>query len=111
MLALEAAEKWFKSLDKGYFIKAYNNSSRVLKNKLTREGWEKTFLYKKLMFGKKIRRIKSQDVLSKNLKSYPPGYYTKIEYQTQYQKRGLSREQLVLVYEEGAWRVCDHKIY
>jgi len=108
--ALVVAEKWFRYLDKRFFLKAYNDSSNILKKKLTAAAWQRSFFYKEVRVGKKKERVKSRDALLYNLRSFPPGAYTEIDYDTYYSKRGATRERLILRWEEGKWRVCGYTL-
>ncbi len=110
MEALAVAERWFRYMDKGFFLKVYNDSSTILKQHLTESSWKRSFLYKEMTFGKKIKRSKDRDALIHNLRTFPPGTYTEIDYHTQYAKRGATRERLILRWERGKWRVCGYNI-
>lgn len=111
MEALSVAEKWFRHMDKGLYLKVYRDSSTVLKEHLTENAWKRSFQYKFLTFGKKLKRSKTRDALLYNLRSFPPGAYTEIDFQTQYTKRGTTRERLILRWEEGKWRVCGYTLF
>lgn len=108
MEALAVAERWFRLMDKGFFKKVYNDSSYILKEKLTPQSWNRSFLYTKMRFGKKQKRVKTRDALLFNLRSFPPGAYTEIDYDSIYSKQGRTRERLILRWEEGKWRVCGY---
>jgi len=110
MEALAIAQKWFRYMDKGFYLKVYKDSSGVLKEHLSENDWKRSFHYIKLTFGKKIKRVKTRDALLYNLRSFPPGAYTEIDYQSQYSKRGTTRERLILRWEEGKWRVCGYTL-
>jgi hypothetical protein len=111
MEALAVAEKWFRHMDKGLYLKVYRDSSTVLKEHLTEKNWKRSFQYKFLTFGKKLKRSKTRDALLYNLRPFPEGAYTEIDYQTQYSKRGITRERLILRWEEGKWRVCGYTLF
>lgn len=110
MEALAVAEKIFRRMDKGFFQKIYHDSSGIFKDHLTVKDWERSFLYKKMIFGKKIKRNKTRDALVYNIRSFPEGVYTEIDYETHYAKRGHTRERLILRWENEKWRVCGYTI-
>ena len=110
MAAVAVAEKWFRYMDKGFFLKVYNDSSNILKEHLTKERWKRAFLYKRLNFGKKVKRSKKRDALLYNLRPFPPGTYTEIDYSTHYTRKGMTRERLILRWETGKWRVCGYTL-
>jgi hypothetical protein len=104
LAARVAAERWLALLDAGDYGKAWDQSAKAFREKVTREQWIEGIPKTRGPLGAvKSRRVEVSSYKT-SLPGMPEGDYVTVGFATTFEKKDDAQELVTLVSEGGAWR-------
>jgi len=110
LAARVAAERWVALIDAGEYGKAWDQSAKTFRERVTREQWVQGIPKSREPFGTmKSRRVEVAS-FKPTLAGMPDGEYVTVRFATTFEKQQDVQELITLVYEGGAWRPLGYRI-
>jgi len=107
-LILAKANAWFEFVDDGQYELSWDKASKILKGNVSKKDWMARIQKFREMCGPFIsRKIYSLNYSDKYPKG-PNGLYCILYYYGVYENKSFDYETLVMVLEEGEWRVFGY---
>jgi hypothetical protein len=107
---IEAGKKWLSLIDDGHYDQTWDLASPILKNKVTKQEWNKGLRDIRKPLGKLVSRSPEKFARAHSLPGAPDGDYVIVEYLSTF-ANGKHPEQLTWVLENGdTWRVTGYFI-
>ena len=104
LAARMAAERWLAVIDAGEYGKAWDQSAKVFRERVTREQWVEGIPKTRATLGTlKTRRAEVASYKS-SVPGMPVGEYVTVRFASSFEKRDDAQELVTLVYEDGVWR-------
>lgn len=99
-----AAERWLAVIDAGEYGKAWDQTAKVFRERVTREQWVEGIPKTRAALGTlKTRRAEIASYKTA-VPGMPTGEYVTVRFASAFEKRDEAQELVTLVYEDGAWR-------
>jgi hypothetical protein len=108
--ARAAAEKWLALIDRGEFGKAWDETAKLFRERVTRQQWVDGLPATRAPFGAMKSRKFELAVYKTSLSGAPDGEYVTMRFITTFEKKVDAEELLTLVLEGGGWRVTGYLI-
>jgi len=105
-LVVKAAKKWLALIDSEDYETAWEQSSKILKEKTSQQAW----VVDMMKFRKKIGLVKTRGILGlnrqpkKGIKPHAGILY----FSSQYKNCDIPHETLYIVFENGTWKVAGY---
>ena len=108
--AFEATQTWLQCLDEMNFEKLWDSSAELRRLKTDKADFIRRMNGIRAPLGKMIDRDLQLNLRVTLIRHYPDGQYRKIVFWSKYEKKDFAREYLLLVKEEGQWRVLEFQL-
>ncbi len=110
LAARMAAERWLAIIDAGEYGKAWDQSAKVFRERVTREQWIEGIPKTRGALGAlKERRVEVSSYKS-SVPGMPVGDYVTVRFASTFEKREEAQELVTLVYEDGTWRPLGYGV-
>jgi hypothetical protein len=109
--ALQAAEKWLETVDKGAYGESWDATADYFKGNMTKNGWDAALKGILPAMGKmNSREFVSSRYLTR-MPGAPEGKYVMIQFKTSFENKAEAIETVTPQKDEkGKWRVCGYFI-
>jgi hypothetical protein len=104
LAARDAAERWLALLDAGEFGKAWDQSARLFRERVSRQQWVSDIPGHRAPLGAMKARRTEVASYKVTMPGAPDGEYVTVRFSTDFEKKKDAQELVTLVYENGAWR-------
>jgi len=108
-IAIAAADKWLKVVDKGNYEQSWKDGSELFKGAITKEQWSQALNGLRKPLGKLEKREITSKKYSTKLPGVPDGQYYIFEYKTSFQNKEETIETVTAMLDkDGKWRVAGY---
>ena len=108
LAARAAAEKWLALLDNGEYGTAWDQCSKLFRERVTRTQWVEGLPNNRGALGAmKSRRYESWTYKT-SLPGTPQGEYMTLQFTTGFEKKDDAEELVTMVFEDGEWRALGY---
>lgn len=108
--AQKAAEQWLALLDAGEYGKAWDQTSRPFRERVTRERWIEALPKDRGAHGAMRSRKAEVASYKPTLPGVPDGDYVTVRFATSFENKPDASELITLVLEDGVWRPIGYGI-
>jgi hypothetical protein len=108
--AFVATQTWLQYLDEMNYEKLWDESSELRRLKIDKDDFIRKMNGIRAPLGKMIDRDLQLNLRITLIKHYPDGQYRRIVFWSKYEKKDFAREYIILVKEEGQWRVLEFQL-
>jgi len=110
LAAQAAADKWLSLIDRGEYGKAWDDCSRLFRERVTRAQWIDSLPSTRAPFGAANSRNGELAAFRASLPGAPDGQYVTVRFRTQFEKKEGAEEVVTLHFEDGLWRPTGYSI-
>src|SRR3954451_3388972 len=109
--AREAAIEWLELVDKGDYEEALDREPARVRTAVTLRQFERAMRARRAPFGRAISRTCVGNGYSRHLTGAPDANYESLLFKSSFQHKSSAAERLILVEDNGTWRVVDYRLY
>ena len=110
LAAQAAADKWLALIDRGEYGKAWDDCSRLFRERVTRAQWIDSLPSTRAPFGAAKSRSVELAAYRASLPGAPDGQYVTVRFRTNFEKKEGAEELVTLHFEDGLWRPTGYSI-
>ncbi|MGB9178840.1 MAG: DUF4019 domain-containing protein [Pyrinomonadaceae bacterium] len=103
--ALAAAQSWLAYVDGNDFDESWNHAASLFKSVVSQEQWRASLEAAQKPIGKAVSRSFKSAQHAEELPGAPDGKYFVIEYETAFEHKRRGTETVVMMDDDGEWRV------
>jgi hypothetical protein len=110
LAARVAAERWLALIDAADYGKAWDQCSKVFREKVTRDQWTDGLPKTRGALGTLKSRRADTTSYKTSIPGMPSGEYVTVLFVTSFEQREDAQELVTLVFEDGTWRPLGYGV-
>lgn len=108
--ATRAAEAWLSHLDRGDLAASWNTAARLFRDAVTEEEWAGALKKAQGPLGRVVHRSIRSCRYATELPGAPDGEYVMLEYDSSFEHKKNGTETVVMMQDDGEWRLSGYFI-